>query len=378
MHTYETIIVGAGAAGLGCARTLQEEGSNHDFLVITKDIGGRIHKTKNGQIYDGALFGLSNYKKVLAIVDFERLANPLKIRFYDKNVKSYTILSLLKNPIQLFKYLKVLRKFNKKYLAYRLRAEIIGQKKALEEDPELLRYYFQSSKDFVKGSGFETIIKKYITYVMYSFAFEPVSHLSTFDLLRYSLVALGPTHEISFDEKQAVRGFEDRIVRNEVVSFTKTKNVYIVRTESGEEFKSVNLVFATEPSVTKKLLDLPAMRIGTYVHVFSIQGKLKPIYREDSMYQAFPVGSEIIAFVRENNDTYIVASKSKNPDFGDIFSDFIVITDKYWRSAFHLKVDGTLLEADLGDRLYMIGDYNVVGIEDSYTTGIYAAKKILN
>ena len=378
MKIHKTIVVGAGAAGLGCARTLYETDPNHDFLVITKDIGGRIHKTKNDQIYDAALFALSHYKKVRAIVELGRFANPLKVRFFDKNLKSYTVLSLYKNPIQLYRFIKLLRKFNKQYLAYKKRAEVVGQKKALEEYPELLFYYSQSSKDFVEGSNFKTIIEKYIEYVLYSFALEPLTYISTFDVLRYSLVALGPTHEILFDEKRAINGFEDKVIRDEVVYCSKVKDGYKIATKTGKELYSHNLVVATEPIVTKKLLNIPTIRAGTYMHVFTVKGNLKPLYQDNGIYQIYPVGSKIVATVRQKNDKYIVASKSEDPGFERIFSNYKVITDKYWRPSFTIKVDKTLLEADLGDGLYMIGDYNLGGIEDSYITGIYAANKILN
>jgi len=38
----------------------------------------------------------------------------------------------------------------------------------------------------------------------------------------------------------------------------------------------------------------------------------------------------------------------------------------------------TLIESNRGNNLYLIGDYNVAGLEESYTTGIYAANQIIN
>ena len=377
MKKHKTIIIGAGAAGLGCARTLKEKDPNHDFLIISKNIGGRIDKTSNGQIYDGALFALGYYNKVKAIIGMGRLANPLEVTFFDSNVKSHTIFSLIKHPFQLIRVLKVLRKFNKQYLAYSQRAEIVGQKAALEEDPELLKYYSLPASEYTPNSGFKWIAEKYMAYLMYSFAFEPIENISTFDLLRYSLITLSPTHEIIFDEANAIRGFENSILIDELVSFQKNNGLYTLKTKTNKHFEAQNLVIATEPSITKKLLNITEMHEGTSIHIFNISGILHSPYKGRGNYEAFPVGSELIALSKEENETYIVASKNINPNFHHLFSEYKVISSKEWNPAFNLKVSDTLLEADRGDGLYMIGDYNVVGIEEAFITGIYAGNRIL-
>jgi len=35
-----------------------------------------------------------------------------------------------------------------------------------------------------------------------------------------------------------------------------------------------------------------------------------------------------------------------------------------------------LLNSDIDDGLYMIGDYNLTGLEDCFITGIYAGNKV--
>ena len=73
--TYETIIIGAGISGLACARTLQE--NDKDFLIISKDIGGRILTSKDGTANYGAFFVCSDYYHVLKYV---KLKSRIRLR----------------------------------------------------------------------------------------------------------------------------------------------------------------------------------------------------------------------------------------------------------------------------------------------------------
>ncbi len=87
----DTIIIGAGIAGIGCARQLAKH--KEDFLVITEDVGGRIATSQDGKTNYGAYFVLSNYTHVLPLVEKGERLHPFFVEFHggaplslDKNV----------------------------------------------------------------------------------------------------------------------------------------------------------------------------------------------------------------------------------------------------------------------------------------------------
>jgi len=50
----ETVIVGAGVSGLGCARRLLDAG--RDFVVVSPSVGGRILQSTDGEVPLGAFY----------------------------------------------------------------------------------------------------------------------------------------------------------------------------------------------------------------------------------------------------------------------------------------------------------------------------------
>ena len=73
--SYETIIVGGGISGLACARLLSENGK--DFLLISKDIGGRILTSPDGNANLGAFFVCKDYHHFLK---FAKIKDQIRIR----------------------------------------------------------------------------------------------------------------------------------------------------------------------------------------------------------------------------------------------------------------------------------------------------------
>ena len=126
--TYKTIIVGAGISGLACAKHLQD--SNEDFLIISKDIGGRILTSSDGAVNYGAFFICSDYHNVLKYVKIKYEIILRDFCFHEEN-DSYILFEprFLAYSIQFFKVLKILYKFRKKLRKFRKTSENISQKK---------------------------------------------------------------------------------------------------------------------------------------------------------------------------------------------------------------------------------------------------------
>ena len=60
---YETRIIGGGISGLSCARKLQDEG--RDFLLISKELGGRMMTSRSLNMDYGAAYMTEDYKNLV-------------------------------------------------------------------------------------------------------------------------------------------------------------------------------------------------------------------------------------------------------------------------------------------------------------------------
>jgi predicted NAD/FAD-dependent oxidoreductase len=80
---HDTIIIGAGIAGLACARKLHENG--REFLVISEDIGGRILTSEDGKVNYGAYFTADNFHNFNKFAIKRKRMNLSKFCFHEDN-----------------------------------------------------------------------------------------------------------------------------------------------------------------------------------------------------------------------------------------------------------------------------------------------------
>ena len=70
-------------------------------------------------------------------------------------------------------------------------------------------------------------------------------------------------------------------------------------------------------------------------------------------------------------------SKNKKPNLNHFFDYPKIIAKKVWAPAGTIN-GHTLIESSRGNNMYLVGDFNIAGLEESYITGIYAANQIIN
>lgn len=366
-QNYDTIIVGGGVAGLACAKKLSEQ--NKEFLLITEDIGGKILTSKSGVTNYGAYFVLNNYHNILPYVKKKEKLYPVFVGFHSRTGKSYPLIRMMKYPFQTLRFLSLLMMFKGKYAQFERKCLVRSQKEVIESEDYFKSLYYQTAEEFVHEKKNKKIAKEFLSEGTYMCTFQPLNRISTFDFLRLCLALIVPAYEFQFLKEKLISTFSDKILIDSVKSI-KDKTV---RTRKGSIFKAHNVVIATPPQVSKDLLGLKKMKSPVNSVAFHLKGILK---KESGQFALFPSSSEVIFIRKQEDGSYLFYSKTKSIDLRKYFKNPRIIAVKEWKPAFHLQGD-ILWDCDLGNNVYLIGDHNLIGLETSFITGVYAANKIV-
>jgi hypothetical protein len=165
------------------------------------------------------------------------------------------------------------------------------------------------------------------------------------------------------------------LVRDSVVSVGKWSGGHVVSMESGQAYRSENVVIATPANVTQKLLGLEEIRKASSIYVFHIKAELKPMYRGTSM-NLFPSTSEFMLTVKQHDGSYLVYSRKKNTDLNQICERFELLATMDWEKAMYVE-GKAVMEQKYGEGIYVAGDHNGLGLEPAAISGIFAANQII-
>jgi hypothetical protein len=369
----DTVIVGAGVAGLGCANHLAKY--TNDFLLISPDIGGRILTSKDGIHNYGAFFVCSDYYNLLP---FLSLGPRIRLRdfYFHDDAGNYVLYSSQFIPFvgDFIKIKWILRRFRRRFRFFRRQAEFHSQKSLIEQDPWLYRLYMMDAWQLIDDLAIERGVKKYLAYGLYSTTFSPVSAMNAFSFLEFLLPLITPIYMFRFEKDRLTSTFKENIIHDSVTKIDKHDSLFRIHTKNSLFFAK-NLVLATEIGWSASYTNVSKMNMPVSTNMVHVGGKPKTeISRK--RFHLFTHPSNIQAIAELEDKTYLVYYKNSHPDLNEYFSLYNIFSEHRWDPAG--RVNGHhLIESNRGDNLYLIGDYNIVGLEEAFITGIYAANQII-
>jgi len=369
----DTIIVGAGISGLACAKQLQD--SNKDFLLISEDIGGRILTSTDGNANYGAFFVCSDYHHILKYV---KIKYEIRLRdfCFHENKSSYVLFApgLIPYTFQFFKILKILYKFRKHFRKFRANSVNISQKKAIENDSFLYKLYMQNASDFVEENKLQTGTNKYLSKGLYSTTFSKIDEMNAFSYLQFLLPLITKIYTFTFLKEKMIEHFKDKIKIGTVSDINFSNEIYTVRCGKAS-FKSNNIVLATQINDSKKYANIKKINKPVSTNMLHIKGKPKKIISKKN-YQVFSHPSNVQAIADLRDGTFLFYYKYKKPELDNYFSNPEIIAHHFWDPAGTIN-GHNLIEGNRENNMFLVGDYNVAGLEESFITGLFAANQII-
>ena len=371
--SFETIIIGAGISGLACARRLSEKGK--EFLVISEDIGGRILTSEDGEVNYGAFFVHSDYHHTLKFV---KLKSRIRLRdfCFHEDDKTYVLFepALLRYSLQLLKVLRLLYKFRKAHRNLRKTCETISQKEAIEKDPFMRELYYQNAADFVKKKNIENGTDRYLSKGLYSITFSPIYKMNAFSYLQFISSLITPIYKFKFEMDKMIQPFKENIMLEHVDDLTYKNGQYKLKIK-GKFIQSKNIVLATQIDWSKRFASVKKTNLPIETHMIHVRGSPKNIISKRN-YQLFGPPSNVHSIANLKDGTFLFYYKNKQPSLNKYFYNPRIIAKKDWNPVGSIN-GNTLIESNRGNNMYLIGDFNIAGLEEAYITGIFAANQII-
>ncbi len=400
---YETIVLGAGCAGMNCCLELQKE--NREYLLISPNIGGRICNDEERHMNYGAVFYFGTYKYMLASGLLQGTVDVLpKLSMgqcHHDNGKSYEPVSAttVADAPSLFSYMKWMRDtFIPRYAAFKDNCCTMEASAALEKDPMIKELYTESAEHFIERMKFVPICNDLISMFAHACTGTKIADLTALDYLNtvqpltMKIVGVPPLN-LLFDLKRFdfdSEGVKARLAQGsgevligEAASVAKRGEGWAVRV-GADAYTCENLVMATPAHITAELLaegtDLPRLDIrkASQLTGYLIKGKAKPGYAEHTVH-LFDDTIPIIYIAKRLDGDYEIFTEidfEEGDKFDEYFEQWEVVGKKYWEYALYTAAHEALPQ-NLAPGLIMAGDVNGLGMEPAAISGIYAANKIL-
>lgn len=398
----ETIVVGAGAAGMNCCLELQKE--NRPYLLISPNIGGRICNDNVHHMNYGAVFYFTTYKYMLAsglLIPGKDVLPSLNAGCcHHDNGKQHTPVSLttIADAPSLLKYMKWMREeFIPRYTQFKDNCTVMEVTAALEKDPMIKELYTESAEHMIERMGFGPICYDLISMFAHACTGTKIKDLTALDYLNtvQPLTMQIPPLKLLFDlkrfdfdpdavQKRLASG-SGQVLIDEVTEVARAEEGgWQVVTAAGKTYTCANLVMASPAIDTKRLLEgvpgVPELDIrkASQLTGYLLTGKIKTKYAKQEVH-LFDDTIPIIYIASRGAGEYEIFTEvdfEEGRKFDEYIDGWEIIGKKFWPYALYTQAHEALPQ-NLAPGLIMAGDVNGLGMEPACISGIYAANKIL-
>jgi hypothetical protein len=281
---------------------------------------------------------------------------------------------LIKYASQFIKTLRLLYKFRKAFRRLRITCETISQKKAIEEDLFLYDLYMQNATDLIKKKNIESGTNRYLSKGLYSTTFSSIQDMNAFSFLEFIIPLITPIYRFRFQMDKMIQPFKENIMIDHVNDILYKNGHYKIKIDN-DFIQSKNIVLATQIDWSKRFAGVEKTNLPVNTHMLHVRGSPRDFISRKG-YQLFGPPSNVQAIANLKDGTYLFYYKNKQPLLNQFFNNPQILAKRDWNPAGTIN-GHTLIESNRGNNMFLIGDFNIAGLEEAYITGIYAANKII-
>lgn len=401
---HETIIVGAGAAGMNCALDLKEAG--HDYLLIADYMGGRIFNDTSRHMNYGAVFYFGSYRTMLSkqrgilkpTTDVVPSLTAAACNPDDTRQWSALSAKTASDLPSLWRFEKFMtQEFLPHYEKFKKNCEVMEVRDALVADPFIDQLFHETAAQMIERLDIKPIADDLVSMFAHACTGTPPAELMALDYLNTvqplsmelpSMKLVMSLTRFDFDADEMTRrlseGSGNVLLGCKVTKVEQVEGGWKVTTDKGESFTAKNLVMATPADVTQRLLTPVAVvpdfktRKPCVLYAYLLKGTIREHYANHEVH-IFNEKTPIIFIAKREPGVYEIFTEvdfEQDGRMNKYFSDYEIIGKKHWPQAMFTGPTEALPQ-NLAPGLIMAGDHNGLGMEPAAISGIYAANKVL-
>lgn len=378
MDSTGTVIVGGGISGLACARRLCE--SNAPFLLLTDRLGGRMYHRPDRPINLGATYITEDYLHVGRYVGrglpfrvpeaISDVGGRLTTLFTPRNL--LLTRAAIRLLLRLWEFRATLRSF-------RRRAERVAQRELLPHYPLMDRLLRQPAPELIRELGLGRLHDDYFIRAFQATCFSDPEQVNALFYLSTLLPLIVRIWVADFTGSYArlTAGFADRFRFATVVSLRRGgDDAWRVGLATGQTIRARQVVLAMPYHNASLLYPVPRPYRSTTATMLAVRAARQACYEGKPFLLFDPKVTGVILVWRQAGGEDLVFSTRPDPDLSAVFPRPVLTARVTWKTAVVVS-DADWAPLRLEPGLYLAGDYNLCGLEDSYLTGRCAANAIL-